>query len=651
VPFLTGVLLAALPGSAEVRVPLDPHPELRNVSAAPCDHVFRAVDKSPDGTGALEDWLDDPALGDTNGDGSLVFCLEPGVDYRSDEENDKLQIRIARDCSPDTPCILRPDWAAPEHPHRQPAGERVILPALELAGSSESKLSHWRLQGLTVRPRIHPRRTAIRVTWTDDSILDLLWIDFGPFNPIDSSGVIEGVKFSIDSDRNVLERSLITDCPDLGTDVNAISFFAHYEAGVDSEDNLVIDNEVRDCSAVVFATAAVPLDTNRGGFRASGLDCVDHATAPTQKLRSWAIRTRVENNEGYVTPDAYFDCNYGPPIPPLGGVERECACKEAPFESKHRPPPGHENHFRFNRAWGSRPGEQWHCGGSGSNAGAFQSGNACDGSATYVGNVAWDAPMGLSTGGDGVVFAGNLVLDPVIGGGVTEPRGIAFWTGSETRGFNAYRNVMVRAVNSFSHRGSDMDVRCNTTLDPLNEGRVLGPRGSNVTTQSNFFYGDETFSDLTFNLTDCSDGADGDGCPEEPDDHLFDDLDSANMERVCFETRRWTGPRWVCFEEAFTTGSSPHSGTQPECVLGSVAPILAANFPLGLSSETTPPTKLESCEPMGSGELRCYRSLDFTAAPEPSLVQLQLAALVALGALWTATRRRPWARRPGRFTR
>ena len=507
-----GLLLAASASHAEARLLLAPHPALRSVPTAPCDHRFDAADISPAGTGALESWLHDPGLGDANGDGTLVLCLEPGVDYRSDVAGVTPEIRIARDCSASLPCVLRPDWSAPEHPYRQSAQQRVILPSLALSGTAEAKVSHWRLQGLVVRPHSHPRRSAVRLQWTDDSVFDLLWVDFGEFDPSAGRGTLEAFSVEADSDRNAVQRNLFTDCPDLGPDEAAVIFTAYYEPGWDSEDNFVADNEMRNCKAVVLASGAVPLAQDLGGFQASGEECVDSKTAPSRALASWALRTRIENNEGYVTRAAYFDCALGPGFTPRGGPETECTCKEAPFESKHRPPPGHENFVRFNRSWGARPGERWHCGGSSSNGGALQSGNACEGSTIHTGNVVWDATLGVGIGGDDVIAANNLLIDPIEGGGDAEPNGIAVSTGVGASRLGVYRNVFVRPRNSFTQRGSDMDVRCNVVLDPLNENGV-SLRGFDVTTQSNFFYGDGTTAGLTYNLTDCQDGADGDGCP------------------------------------------------------------------------------------------------------------------------------------------
>ena len=180
--------------------------------------------------------------------------------------------------------------------------------------------------------------------------------------------------------------------------------------------------------------------------------------------------------------------------------------------------------------------------GNGSTARAFGSGNACEGSAVYTENIIWDAPAGIDVEGDDIAIANNLVIDLVQGGGVARPNGLAISTLRAASRIAVYRNVLVRPRNSFRDSGSDMDVRCNVVLDPLNENRSMGERGSNVSTQSNFFYGDGTTEELTYNLTDCNAGADGDGCPEEPDDHIFDALAASQMERLCLQTRRWTGP-------------------------------------------------------------------------------------------------------------
>lgn len=642
------LLLPAAASRGEAHLPLFPHPHLRGVPAAPCDHRFEAADVSPTGTGALEDWLNDPGRGDQNGDGALVFCLAPGVDYRPDVAGVYPQVSLTRDCSAAMPCVLRPDWSAPEHPYRQAPGERVILPSLALSGSAEAKLSHWHLQGLVVRPLTHPRRTWLRVRWTDDSVFDLLWLDFAAFDTSAGSGTINGLVLDADSDRNAVQRNLFTDCPDVGTDTGAIVFHAHYEPGLDSEGNLVADNEVRVCKAVVLAAGGVSLAQDLGGFQASGEDCVDSSTAPTQALASWATRTRIENNEAYLTPDTYFDCALGPGFAPTGGPETECACEmEGPFESKHRPPAGHENFMRFNRAWGSRPSKegQWQCGGSGSNGGAFQSGNACEGSTVYTGNLAWDVPLGIGLAGDDMVAANNLVIDPIEGGGGGEPNGVALATLAVGNGLGAYRNVFVRPRNSFSPRGSDMDVRCNAVLEPLNENGP-GLRGANVTTQSNFFYDDGTNDRLTYNLTDCLDGADGDGCPEEPGDHIFDSLGAAQMDRLCIETRRWTGPEWVCFESAWTTAASPHSGSQPLCDPGALGWLRAASLGVDLESETIPPADLVACAPGAGGETIC--DYDGTAplrslpgfVPEPASWLLQVAGLAAAGLAAARTRSR-----------
>ena len=360
---------------------------------------------------------------------------------------------------------------------------------------SLKRADHWIIDGLTIQDS--PPYT----NWVQDSshnVLNRLLVERsqGPFDIKSIDGI---------SAHNVLQNSVLRENAVIpGRDVNCLNLRAPQQPGLEARGNKVLNNEIYDC------TDALQLQIQESGV-------------PTGTMPG----TIIDENDFYLTSAMYSDCEGN--MDPQGA----CACAEVGLDLKI----GGSGRgladavvVTNNRMWGFRPTGT--CGGSGQNGEIV----SVSGTVKYVlirGNVLFDAGRGihLANAASHVSIIGNTIVD--IRGGRYETLGIGLGPYSEAHG-----NTVSRVDGPWAVVVGPAELRCNVVLD--SGGAVTRETGTPVA-DYNAYYGTPPYSRPGANDIVKSNAA-----------------DSGN-ERYCVWTRRWTGPKRVCFPRVAPTPGSPHA--------------------------------------------------------------------------------------------
>lgn len=275
----------------------------------------------------------------------------------------------------------------------------------------------------------------------------------------------------------------------------------------------------------------------------------------------------LENNDVYLTPDRYTDCNgrYTPNGP--------CSDTEGvAFDSKGGAPASNIGRIINNRAWGMRPGDK----------NLAQSGG---GWAVSLSNVTDDSPfdgtdylliqnnifgdMDLAIwnyykGPDHNSIVGNLIHDVYDHGGQVQYSrdrgGVTFKYLSNSE---VYLNTFINAdpiMDSWG-LGTNNDIRCNVFVGG---GAATGSYGAGTQVDWNAFYG----VSRTTTGTSASNVA-------------YSSISDAKMQSFCYYRKLRTGPEQVCVANARPTTASPHLkacdpsvGSRPDVGISNTYPLL-----------------------------------------------------------------------------
>ena len=457
----------------------DPFEEVVNLPACdPTEPTVRIIRQQAD-------WADinDPAI--------RVFCVQPG-DYR-----ELGVIKIESSGTAAAPRVLRYYDASGEtddtHPVHMAANKRAVIQRIALTGAS-----HWLVDRLAVlnddtNPSLNNRTVAVQ---------------FGSSNNIMNGLLVEGgrtgVRLYQGSNYNVLQHSVVRNTIIAAGDSNCINLSHHYK-NEQLLGNRIVSNEAYDCTDSLQLVIVL------------------------RNVGSTFPGTVVANNDFYVTPARYSDCN--------GNLDPEgaCACAEGRFDIKAggtSAAPEGRVHVTRNRIWGSRrtdPG----CGGGGSWGTGLETCCNHGNPIQYVlleNNIVMDVARGLgTTGSDRATVRDNLlyhVYSPYDEGGMA-----LMITGDHTE---VYRNTIIDSVRWAFFGGDDADVRCNVIID----GGKQFTKGTGVQGGHNAYYNS--------------------GPLPGTNDISFSSASDAKHEDLCFTRRRITAPETECIPNGKVTSASPH---------------------------------------------------------------------------------------------
>lgn len=429
----------------------------------------------------------DPNWSKLNDTGYRVICLQPG-DYRS-----RGVINLTASGGPGNERWLRyyngNDNGA--HPVRQSGGERAIITALRFQGAD-----HWIVRRIT--------------------------IDGGGGSSI-------GLEFSesANSDNNTVDSVLAE---------NARSTLA---AVFYSNDNNSIQNSViRNCLAtrdqdwVAIGLFGGPVGTRVVNNEAYG------CTKSFYISEHMAAGTIVENNDMYVSPAQYTDCqgNYTTAGP--------CAAAELVMGMKAGGSSDNPVLITHNRLWGSRAADpSGICCGSGAGGDVVHFSNAWNDPARgtryvlFSNNIVMDAQNGIGDWWDYTLnntIVGNIIYNirRHYSGHVSKAMMSNFLSNTQY-----YFNTVVDSDSWFEFGGGrNNDVRCNVVID---SGAATGGASSDTQVDNNVFYNTSSYTTGTNNM-------------------VMNSSSAANTAEYCFYRKLHTSPERTCIPKVKPATSSPH---------------------------------------------------------------------------------------------
>lgn len=252
----------------------------------------------------------------------------------------------------------------------------------------------------------------------------------------------------------------------------------------------------------------------------------------------------LENNDAYLTPDRYTDCN--------GRYNSVGPCSDTEgvaFDSKGGAPSNNIGLIIHNRAWGMRPGDKYLAQSGGGWAVSLSNDHdTAPGDATdYMliqNNIFGDMDLAIWNyykGPDHVSIIGNLIYDVYDHGGQvqysTDLGGLSYkWLSNSAVYFNTFVNAKP-IIHSWGY-GTNNDIRCNVFVGG---SQKTGTYASGTEVDWNAFYGvaSTTTGTPVSNI-------------ENPN------VSAAKLESYCYYRKLKTGAERVCVSNARPTAASPH---------------------------------------------------------------------------------------------
>lgn len=300
---------------------------------------------------------------------------------------------------------------------------------------------------------------------------------------------------------------------------------------------MVVPNADRHC---------INIDGNHHGVRIINNEIYDCAGDGVQFGPSATGGASVFNNDIYITPALYSDCQGN--LDPNGS----CACAENAIDMKGpggrlSPLPEQEwVRIERNRIWGFRPTDT-SCGGTGSSGQSIAIGSGVDNQVNFAlirDNIIMDGSSGVEIGlatVDHISIIGNLIYGMTknhpdnYSGSITNLSGDAV---------DVYLNTIIDATYWFrtGPNADKNDVRCNIAIDG-NDVPFPGVGYDDVSVVDyNFFYNTGEYT---------TEGS-------QNHDLVFDSSAEALHGEYCFDRRQWTGQEQLCIPYGLATAASPH---------------------------------------------------------------------------------------------
>ncbi len=435
----------------------------------------------------VEDWslVNDPAI--------RIFCIRPG-DYRASGE-----IRLTTSGTELSPRVLRyyaPSGDKPTHPVRATSEERAIVQKLAF-----SAVQYWIVDRLSVLNNDANNALENRTLKISDNASHIVVQD----------SLVEGGRVGVwinDSNDNVLQRSVVRNTIHTPDDDNCINLEGRPYSTV--RNNRIVSNEVYDCTD---SLQLVTLEDSAGNLTFPG--------------------TRVANNDFYLTPAMYTDCQ--------GHMDPDGACSiaEGRFDIKGGGTSSTEAglvHITRNRIWGARRTDPVSSGGSSWGDGI----DVCCGRDIHYllieNNLVFDNDVGITVEGVGSsrITVRDNVLYNIHARSTGDGHGLTALSGTHHNEW--YRNTVIDTVLWGQFDGAQDDVRCNIAVQ-VDWGRV----SLSSTAGQNHYYGHTTVPTVNDNSS-----------------VAYASIDAAHAQDLCFERKRLTGPEQYCIPYALPTVLSPH---------------------------------------------------------------------------------------------
>ncbi len=320
------------------------------------------------------------------------------------------------------------------------------------------------------------------------------------------------VHFEQGNSNNTLQNSVIRNSVVSGAESNCVELGA-------SPGTRIVNNEIYDCNKAISAGSGNPT----------------------------LLGVRIENNDLYVSPAIYSDCNgnYTP-----SNTNSPCAANEAIISLKAGGDYSDPTYIIHNRLWGARNGDGVLLGpvNTGEAPGISVSNDInSSGTPLYNGadyllirdNVIWDMQAGIANWWgvpDHVSIIGNLFYDIRTFQSSFTSYAIRL---NQISNFEIYFNTLIntKAWFLFGYNVANSDIRCNVILD--GGERNGGASGSSVV-DNNAFYNTAPY---TLNGSSAL---------------SYNDSASAQHTEFCFNRKLLTGAENVCIPNARPTTSSPH---------------------------------------------------------------------------------------------
>jgi len=412
----------------------------------------------------------------------------------------------------------------PDHPvvRADSSGPEAVIKHIDIDDAD-----YWIFQGLTIRD-MGSGSTSVSnfVVNSSHNVFDRLLIE-------DVSGV-NGIFLALinDSDGNVVQNSVFRDANggENGDTPCVMLYSQHqsfdsYDANRELEDTIIVNNEFINCSDGIL--------TNR---TSNALESVEGAYYPG---------TVIENNDIYLTPDVYTDCEGN------WTTTGDCACAENGIDLKATVAPGDwdddDKRFRVlnNRIWGYRDADS-DCGPTlGANGDALMLHDTSR-AALIQGNVVWDSVYGIAVTSSAATTEDvgdvdeedthNYVVNNLIYG--TSSHGIRMNRAMDFNYF--YGNTVVGTsglwawlTDSTGETNEENVVACNAAVN--SGGSSFSVHDYNVSEWNGFY-----------NTTEY--------CPTSCDN---DDYGSDYHDAWTFHIKRWTGPVTQTIGDAVRSPSTP----------------------------------------------------------------------------------------------
>jgi hypothetical protein len=430
---------------------------------------------------------DDPNWSRLNDSGTRVICLEPG-DYTG-----RGVIDLTASGTPGNERWLRYSASGDTgaHPFKQTSSQRATIAGLRFRGAN-----YWIVRRVSINGGgggnigLEFSESAN----SDNNIVDSVLAE-------NAHATMAAVFYS--NDFNTIQNSVLRNClatPD--QDWPAIGFFGGPIG------TRIVNNETYNCTK---------------GFYIS-----EHVAAGTI----------VENNDMYVSPEQYTDCNghYNGTGP--------CAAAEIVVGLKAGGSADNPVSIVHNRFWGARSTDLSNiCCGSGAQGDVVHFSNALNNpsaGARYVllkNNIVMDGQSGIGdywdfTRNNSII--GNIVYNIKQHYAANPSHALSATFMSNTQ---YYLNTLIDTNTWFEFGGGqNNDVRCNVMI---NSGPQTGSAASGTQVDSNVFYNSRSYTTGSSNI-------------------VITDANAANSNDYCFYRKLQTGAEQVCIPRARPTSASPH---------------------------------------------------------------------------------------------